>query len=453
MGVDAVREAVALTGAAVPALRTALAHDPTAGVDRALLALLIGGDYSNAVLREQLIRAYNDAADGREKSLVRGVFLHTHRHYQLTADHLVDHFARYPADVPAVLLVSAFELAGDPPYRQQGQQLVEQQAALAGPDSWPWMSWLAATRAEQGRVQEALELADHALVLNPRSGAAAHARAHGMHELGDGPAAVAWLDDWMRPDPQVLHRRHLHWHAALQSLAAGDLADARRRANTELAATDVGMRSAVNWRLLLIGATPADVVTAEHARTLLAQPGGMVEVFHTFQLALALAVAGDHDALTHLPNQAAADPRPDYAEVLAPIAAALAHLITGRPAVAVDLLANLQADLERLGGVRVEREIVHDTLARALVDAGEPDRAAHLLHHRITTRHHHTYEHHLLSPKPVNPHHHPLIATTNTPTNRNAHESDNPNRNPRGDPLRHDDNGNDFLFAFIHHPL
>lgn len=397
---DAVREAVALSGTAVPALRTALAHDPTAGVKRALLALLIGADYSDALLREELIRAYDDAANGREKSLVRGIFLHTHRHYQLAADHLVDHFAWYPADVSAVLMVSAFELAGGLRYRQQGQRLVEQQAALGGRDSWPWMSWLAATRAEQGRVQEALELADHALALYPRSGVAAHARAHAVHELGDGPAAVTWLDHWMRPDPQVLQRRHLHWHAALQSLAAGDLADARRRANTELAATDVGMRSAVNWRLLLIGAAPADVVAAEHARTLLAEPGGMVEVFHTFQLALALAVAGDHDALTTLASQAAADPRPDYAEVMAPVAAALAHLVAGRPATTVDLLSTLNADLERLGGVRVEREIVHDTLARALVDAGEPDRAAHLLHHRITTRHHHHYERHLLSHRP-----------------------------------------------------
>jgi tetratricopeptide (TPR) repeat protein len=398
VAVDAVQEAMALSGAAVPALRTAVARDPEAGLERALLALAIGHDYSDVVLRDQLIRAHADAADGRDKSLVHGVFLHTHRHYRLAADHLLTHLGQYPADPLAVLLLAAFTLAGDLDYRELGHQVVEQQATLAGPDSWPWVSCLAATRAEQGRVQEALELADQALGLYPRAGTAAHARAHALHELGAGLAAVAWLDDWMQPDPQLMQRRHLHWHAALQSLAAGDLPDARRRANTELAMTDVGMRSAVNWRLLLIGAAPADVVAAEHTRALLAQPGGMAEVFHTFQLALALAVAGDSDALTQLASQAATDCRPDYAEVLAPVAAALAHLIAGHPATAVDLLTNLDADLERLGGVRVEREIVSDTLARALVDAGEPDRAAHLLHHRITTRHHHTYEHHLLHP-------------------------------------------------------
>lgn len=50
------------------------------------------------------------------------------------------------------------------------------------------------------------------------------------------------------------------------------------------------------------------------------------------------------------------------------------------------MLSSLGAHTERLGGVRVEREIIHDTLARALIDAGEPDRAAHLLHDRINTR-------------------------------------------------------------------
>lgn len=50
---------------------------------------------------------------------MRGVFLHTHPHYRLAADHLVGHFVRYPADPPAVLLVSAFALASDLRYREQ----------------------------------------------------------------------------------------------------------------------------------------------------------------------------------------------------------------------------------------------------------------------------------------------------------------------------------------------
>ncbi|NYV73410.1 hypothetical protein HW445_03555, partial [Streptomyces sp. UH6] len=69
----------------------------------------------------------------------------------------------------------------------------------------------------------------------------------------------------------------------------------------------------------------------------------------------------------------------------------------GEPGRAVALLEPLGARTELLGGVRVEREIVQDTLARALADAGECERAARLLEHRVTTRRHHRYEDLLLA--------------------------------------------------------
>ncbi|WP_326812929.1 hypothetical protein OIE62_00560 [Streptomyces scopuliridis] len=80
-----------------------------------------------------------------------------------------------------------------------------------------------------------------------------------------------------------------------------------------------------------------------------------------------------------------------------PVVQALAEVAAGRPRVAVNLLTGLGEKAERVGGVRVEREIIQDTRARALVDAGEHVRAAGLLHHRTTTRRHHTYEDLLLA--------------------------------------------------------
>ncbi|MGW2546665.1 hypothetical protein ACWC5I_38780 [Kitasatospora sp. NPDC001574] len=133
-------------------------------------------------------------------------------------------------------------------------------------------------------------------------------------------------------------------------------------------------------------------------RSLLAGPGGTAEVFHTFNLALGLAVESATDDLEALARRAAGDDRPDYREVLAPVVRALAHVTDGRPQAAVDLLTRLGGQVERIGGVRVEREIVQDTLAHALVDTGEHARAADLLHERVTTRRHHTYEDLLLAP-------------------------------------------------------
>lgn len=67
---------------------------------------------------------------------------------------------------------------------------------------------------------------------------------------------------------------------------------------------------------------------------------------------------------------------------------------------AAGLLTTLGDRARQVGGVRVEREIIQDTLARALADAGEGVRAARLLHHRTTTRRHHTYEDLLLTRTP-----------------------------------------------------
>ncbi|MEV5508660.1 hypothetical protein [Streptomyces orinoci] len=215
-------------------------------------------------------------------------------------------------------------------------------------------------------------MAEHALQLNPRSGPAVHARAHAEHGHGTGPACTAFIDTWLAAGPHAVQRRHLQWHAALQSIAAGDFADARRRADTELHHGDVGMRPATNWRLLLAGQAPARTAELDHIHRLLAEPGGWAEVFHTFQLALGLAAASDTDALHTLARRAAGDARPDYAEVLAPVALALAHITTGSARAAVDLLTALGDPSERIGGVRVEREIIQDTLARVLMDAGRP---------------------------------------------------------------------------------
>ncbi|MFJ3709578.1 hypothetical protein [Streptomyces sp. NPDC090053] len=400
VGERALAELLALGGRALPLLRRWTASDPACGVARALLTLATCDSLGDAVLKEQLVVAHRDAqtAGEREASLVYGVFLFSHRQYRLTADHLAAHFVRWPADEVAGLMLGAFHACGDPVYRAYGDALVEEQTASAGPDSWPWVSWLAAIRAEQGRIQEAYELAGQALALNPRSGVAVHALAHTEHERGTGHDAVVLLDSWLTSDPQAVQSRHLNWHAALQAIACGDFDDARRRADTVLARSDVGMRAATNWRLLLAGQEPAGRSDPGQVRELLAAPGGTAEVFHTFNLALALAVEAATEDLYALAHRAAADQRPEFRDVLAPVVRALAEVTAGRPQTAVDLLAGLGEEAERIGGVRVEREIIQDTLARALADSGQHVRAARLLHHRTATRHHHTYEDLLLAP-------------------------------------------------------
>ncbi|WP_371791903.1 hypothetical protein OG285_21230 [Streptomyces sp. NBC_01471] len=113
----AVEALLSLSGRVLPLLRQWAGDDPGSGVARALLALATGDRWDDAVLKEQLSIAHRDAlaAGEREASLVYGVFLHTHRQYRLTADHLVEHFDRWPADEQAGSCWARSPRAGTPP--------------------------------------------------------------------------------------------------------------------------------------------------------------------------------------------------------------------------------------------------------------------------------------------------------------------------------------------------
>ncbi|MEU0664197.1 hypothetical protein [Streptomyces lavendulocolor] len=403
-GEGAVGQWLAMTGQALPALRAWAQREPDCPLAVALWAHADAESLSHQEVRAHLQTAHAaavQAGDAHASSLIHAVWLAVHNQHRATADHLVLHLAQYPGDALAGPLLSAFSLSADLAYRDHGQQLALAQYEAAGKDSWPWASWAAAALAEQGETDRAWQLAQHALMLQPRSGTAVHARAHAEHEQGTGPGYTSFIDGWLEDDPRAVQRRHLQWHAALQDLACGNLEAARLRADTELHRGDVGMRAATNWRLLLAGQAPARTSDLDHIHQLVAEGAGWAEVFHTFQLALALAVAADTDALQVVAERARGDRRPDYHQVLAPVIEALAHMTAGRPGKAVDLLTPLGQDTERIGGVRVEREIVQDTLARALIDTGQLEQAAHLLHHRATHRHHHTYETLLLIPRPT----------------------------------------------------
>ncbi|MFC9797226.1 hypothetical protein ACFVJI_31865 [Streptomyces sp. NPDC127584] len=355
-------------------------------------------------MREHLQAAHTAAGragDTHVASWIHALWLSAHNQHRSTANHLVVHLAQFPGDVLAGPLLSAFSLCGDLTYRDHGRDLALAQYKTAGRESWPWAGWAAAALGERGEVERAWQLAQHTLSLQPRSGTAVHVRAHAEHEQGTGPGYTTFIDTWLKDDPRAGQRRHLQWHAALQDLASGNLDAARERADTELHRGDVGMRAATNWRLILAGQPTARTSDLDHIHQLLAEAGGWAEVFHTFQLSLALAVAADTDTLQAVADRCAADERPDYHQVLAPVAQALAHMSAGRPGKAIDLLTPLGREAERIGGVRVEREIIQDTLARALIDTGQHEEAAHLLHHRVTHRHHHTYEDLLLTPRPA----------------------------------------------------
>ncbi|NYV77664.1 hypothetical protein HW445_25555, partial [Streptomyces sp. UH6] len=205
---EAVREQAALSGRHASLLEAFVAEHPASGLGRALSVWARADSFDEAGLKSRMVTAFELAkAEGpRETSLVYGIFLCALRQDRLAAEHLLRHFADFPADETAALMLHAFGGVTDPDLRRAGAELVERQARLAGPESWLWAQWTAWTRVEQGRTDEGVEAAERALSLFSRAGRAVHALAHADHERGAGPQAVARTDGWLLRNPGASQR-------------------------------------------------------------------------------------------------------------------------------------------------------------------------------------------------------------------------------------------------------
>ena len=143
---------------------------------------------------------------------------------------VVRHLRAYPAD--ALLLsvaVPTIAFAGVTEVPEEAWAIVEHAAPAYGNDWW-FAGLLGFIRQEQGRYDEAMDLARCSLAEAPDAGHSAHARAHAHYETGDHAAGLAWMDEWVRGDgAQTDSLSHFSWHAALHELSIGDLDAVRRR--------------------------------------------------------------------------------------------------------------------------------------------------------------------------------------------------------------------------------
>ena len=291
---------------ALESVSQAVALDPTFALGHAALALL-GHEFCAPVDVEQRLRAarlHAGRATERERSHVHAV----DRHVRGDSAPLVAHLQAWPTD--ALLLsvaVPTIAFAGATTVPAEAWAIVERAAPAYGNDWW-YAGLLAFMRQEQGRFDEAMDLARSSLAVEPAGGHAAHARAHAHYETGDHAAGLAWMDAWIDGDGQVVDKlEHFSWHAALHELSMGDLAAVALRYETQLAPRPaLGCRALVDsgsllWRWTL---TPGvrdvppvgDVLDVVHAAdpNLLAAPK---TAFMGMHAAVGLAAADDEPGL------------------------------------------------------------------------------------------------------------------------------------------------------------
>ncbi|WP_406839685.1 FAD/NAD(P)-binding protein [Streptomyces sp. AHU1] len=381
------------------AFARAVALDPGFALGHAALALLgheCGADVDVPRALAEARRCARERADARERSFVDVVSRRVHgRSRGDGARALLGHLAAYPADALALAAaVPTIAFSGiDDLDTGYALNLVER-SSPAYDGHWFPASLLAFLRQDQGRHEEAAELAGRALAAEPASGHAVHALAHVHYESGAHEKGRDWLDAWVSGHGRgAVHRAHFSWHAALHELALDDPAAVRRRWFAQLAPGRVtGVRALVDsgsllWRARLSdswrGRVPATDVLDSVARETVERPATAFTALHA---AVALTAAGDLAALRRLRDHAAGADAVQR-EVVVPLCEALAALVEERFHEAARGLDALLPVLGRVGGSAAQREVVEETLLYALVAAGRCEAARRLLDTRLDRGH------------------------------------------------------------------
>ena len=391
----ALEDLMAVRAGSEEALRQAVELDPGFALAHAALAALghEGGahvDVPRALADART--AVRERGDERERSMVEVV---AQRILGAGGDAaLLRHLTDHPRDVLALgMAVPTIAFSGVADLQEDAYQLVERTA----PDHdghWFHTSLLAFIRQEQNDFAAADRLARHALAAEPAAGHAAHALTHVYYEQGDHREGLRWLDAWIdRHGQGTAHHAHFSWHAGLHELALDDAAAVRRRWHSQLSPSRVhGIRALVDsasllWRARLAdrwpGATPIEAVLDSIGQETLEQPGSAFVALHS---AVALAAAGDLVGLHRLHRHAAWHSDPVQSEVIAPLCDAMSAAVEGRWGEAADTLTALRPLARRVGGSAAQREVVEETLLRALTASGRYADAELLLRERLDRR-------------------------------------------------------------------
>lgn len=361
-----------------------IAPSPRLHVLRALAARVFGLDPDPDA---ELATASNLARTPLDDSLIAAVELFVSAGPRAASERFVEHCEHFPNDLIAVYLrYGALLTSGVRGNKARADAFIEEDADRFMGD-WRFDPLLAMVRQEHHQYDDARELAEQSLAAQPDCAPAAHVIAHVNYETGEHRAGIAWLESWSEGRSPLFFRTHFPWHNALHALALGEIDVALERYQTQIGPAAVVDAGSLLWRCQLWGAdVREDGIAAAKAAAPVAK--SIPLPFAAFNACLALAAAGDTAELASISSRLEADDRPALADLIAPVARALLALVENRPKDAVMLLRPLTDDLPRLGGSNAQREVVEDTMLRALVASGQYHEASDLLHKRLERRSH-----------------------------------------------------------------
>lgn len=307
------------------------------------------------------------------------------------------HLATWPRD--ALVLSTAANpngligASGRIGQKHQIAALLDSLARHYGDDFW-FLAHHAMALSEDGQLAAARPKIERSVAANPNNAHGAHAFAHVCYESGERDTARAYLSSWLPAYPREgFFHGHLSWHLSLFELQAGNGAEALRlyRDAIVLDRHSGGPQQRVSdgaaflWRSELAG-HPRDAAAwramAEYASSALPQPGSGLADLHVI---VALAVMGDDAALDARISQMetlAREGRYPSGSYLPSLARGLLAFERGDFSAAIEALAPLAGESERIGGSRAQHDLIEFTLLKACLDAGRREEARRLLHAR-----------------------------------------------------------------------
>jgi len=307
---------------------------------------------------------------------------------------LYTHLAAWPRD--ALVVASAANpngLIGGSGRLGQKRQVAALMDSLAphyGDDPW-FGSYHAMALSEDGQFALAREKIERSVAANPNNAHGAHGFAHVCYETGDLEAGRRYLSSWLKTYPRDgFFHGHLSWHLSLCEIQAGNFAEASRLYRDAIALDrhsggpqqKISDGAAFLWRSELAGQPrDAEAWRALHdfARSALPRPGNGLYDLHVI---LAQAVAGD---------DAAPDTRARQIEALARegrylsgtylpgLARGFSAFERGDFSGAIEALAPLAGENERIGGSRAQHDLIDFTLLSACLGADRLGEARRLL--------------------------------------------------------------------------
>jgi len=259
-----------------------------------------------------------------------------------------------------------------------------------GDDFW-FLAHHAMALSEDGQLAAARPKIERSVAANPKNAHGAHAFAHVCYESGDLDMARAFLSSWLASYPRDgFFHGHVSWHLSLCELQAGNWVEAlwlyrdaialdRHSGGPQQRISD---GTAFLWRSELAG-HPRDAAAwramYQYANSALPRPGSGLADLHVL---LTQVVMGDDAALHARIRQMEAlerEGRYPSGSYLPSLSRGFTAFERGDYSAAIEALAPLAGESERIGGSRAQHDLIEFTLLRAYLNADRLDEARRLL--------------------------------------------------------------------------